>query len=519
MNETRVTEQSNPLTVHLDELNSEEIIRQISAADHEVFGSATWGSGLFDPTFLERLQSLRHQVKWVLQQRSGIVILSGAGTSGRLAVHAAHLLRAHFHTTRVFGLIAGGLQALVQAKERAEDLPTQGLLDLNRVLNDKEPFVFIGVSCGFSAAYVGAQLERAMNLPQGTTVALGFNPIAAASQRPLGDHSFYDILKKLAQRPNGLILNPILGPEPIQGSTRMKGGTATKIILDLLTCDLDLKQSIRGYQNLHERFSESPHWTSLVEAAGHTLTQGGSLFYLPSHEAGFAAFLDAAECPPTFGAKPHQVQTIASEAFQTQFPEHKRFETPIIKEPHVVFGIGSQAPREQLPKALIASPYHELGMVPGLWTSALEPLQARFKELWWKWTLNTLSTGAFIRAGKVYGNRMIDLKISNLKLWERATGIVADLAKVPASQAEKNLKLVVGGSTETEQTPEALIPRAVRTEFVVAKAVLTASKHVSPTEAHHLLTRFPRLKDCLHHTKTQGDHSWKNGAFPTDYKT
>jgi len=74
------------------------------------------------------------------------------------------------------------------------------------------------------------------NLQKFTPVLIGFNPISMARRTHVpkwsNNRTFYDIALRMETTPGTLVLNPIIGPEPISGSSRMKGGTATKVILD-----------------------------------------------------------------------------------------------------------------------------------------------------------------------------------------------------------------------------------------------------------------------------------------------
>lgn len=98
--------------------------------------------------------------------------------------------------------------------------------------------LFIGVSCGLSAPFVGGQLEYCLDHPEKfTPVLVGFNPVSMARQIRVpkwpDNRTFYDVATRMENTANALVLNPIVGPEPISGSSRMKGGTATKVMLDV----------------------------------------------------------------------------------------------------------------------------------------------------------------------------------------------------------------------------------------------------------------------------------------------
>ena len=182
------------------------------------------------------------------------VFLVGAGTSGRvcfLAARAANetLARLGHPDPNLFHhVVAGAPAALFRASESVEDSRDAAARDLRRVVRGSlagddasspasalSRVVVVGVSCGFSAAYVAEALERALDDGEGLfrgarvdVTCVGFNHPSSA--RP----DFHRVMTALRGSARGerVLINPILGPEALAGSTRMKGGTATKLVLD-----------------------------------------------------------------------------------------------------------------------------------------------------------------------------------------------------------------------------------------------------------------------------------------------
>lgn len=100
-----------------------------------------------------------------------------------------------------------------------------------------EHVLFIGIKCGLSAPFVGGQLEHCLDNPQKfTPVLIGFNPVSMARRTHVpkwpNNRTFHDIASRMETTQGALVINPVIGPEPISGSSRMKGGSATKVILD-----------------------------------------------------------------------------------------------------------------------------------------------------------------------------------------------------------------------------------------------------------------------------------------------
>ena len=119
-----------------------------------------------------------------------------------------------------------------------------------------------------------------------------------------------------------------------------------------------------------------------------------------------------------------------------------------------------------------------------------------------KLILNMLTTGAHVLAGKVYGNRMVDLQISNTKLFARACRIVAHIAGVEQSRARRALVAAIlnqdePGSELLELGDEEFVRQALRRERVVPLAVLIADGRVSLARARQVLEERPVLRQAL----------------------
>ncbi len=147
----------------------------------------------------------------------GRLVYLGAGTSGRLGVLDASECPPTFNTDpgQVIGLIAGGHPALVRSIEGAEDHPEYGARDLDEImLNARD--VVVGIATSGCTPYVVGGLKHAKELGC-TTVGISCNADA--------------LLSSVAH----IMITPVVGPEVISGSTRLKAGTATKLVLNMLT--------------------------------------------------------------------------------------------------------------------------------------------------------------------------------------------------------------------------------------------------------------------------------------------
>lgn len=135
----------------------------------------------------------------------------------------------------------------MKSAEALEDSPSAALHDLGLAIDSlpphpahgRPPCVLVGVTCGMSATYVGSQLESALADPNIFPVLVGFNPVERARDVviPSWGKSFKDfalVLAKAHDDGDACLLNPVVGPEVVTGSTRMKSGSATKIILEII---------------------------------------------------------------------------------------------------------------------------------------------------------------------------------------------------------------------------------------------------------------------------------------------
>ncbi len=202
-----LTESRNPRTVYLDRLSTREQVRLFINEDRAVF-SAVEACG----------EAVAMAVEQVVRSfySGGRLIYMGAGTSGRLGVLDASECGPTFGVPEgmVVGLIAGGDRALRRTVEGAQDDAVAGREALEDIeLTEKD--VVLGISASGHTPFVASGLSYGRSLGA-TTILLSCNPY--------GDLPKADIL-----------INPVVGPEVISGSTRLKSGTACKMILNMIS--------------------------------------------------------------------------------------------------------------------------------------------------------------------------------------------------------------------------------------------------------------------------------------------
>ena len=219
---TLITEQRNPNSMHVDSLSALEIVQLMNEEDKQV------------PLAIEKcLPQIAQAVERIVAafQQGGRLVYIGAGTSGRLGVLDASECPPTFGVSpeMVKGIIAGGERALRHPIEGAEDSKAQAVVDLQTIqLSSKD--VLVGIAASGRTPYVIGALEYAKSLGS-VTVSIASNPNSAMA-------NIVDIA-----------IDTVVGPEVLTGSSRLKSGTAQKLVLNMLTTASMILMG-KCYQNL-----------------------------------------------------------------------------------------------------------------------------------------------------------------------------------------------------------------------------------------------------------------------------
>ena len=240
MSVPRVTELANALTAGLDAATPLELVRLLACADAQLFTGSHGLPGAHEHA--AELARVASQIALALVHPRGRIVFGGCGTSGRIA----HLLAAAYNArsqgsgtlARFHYLLAGGDAALLIPAESVEDSAEAGAGDYTAWearcgVAPEDPVVLVGISCGLSATYVASLLAAGLQRPRCFPVAMGFNalPAVAAVAVPGAGITFHAVLQALLAQPGrAAVLNPVVGPEAVAGSSRMKGGSATWIL-------------------------------------------------------------------------------------------------------------------------------------------------------------------------------------------------------------------------------------------------------------------------------------------------
>lgn len=214
MKDVKLTTEQNSEYDHLEKMTSEELIRNLNKEDKKVAVAVEKA--------LPQIEALVNQIIPKME-KGGRLFYIGAGTSGRLGVLDASECPPTFGVPYdlVVGLIAGGDYALRKAVEKAEDNPEQAWNDLQEYKISSND-VLVGIAASGTTPYVVGGIKRARK----EGIITGCITCNAAS--PLSQEAEFPV-------------EVVVGPEFVTGSTRMKAGTAQKMVLNMLSTTTMIK--------------------------------------------------------------------------------------------------------------------------------------------------------------------------------------------------------------------------------------------------------------------------------------
>lgn len=494
-----ITEKSNPLTRNLDKADAEKIVKLLGQCDAEIFQEegqiVPTYQRLYSESVLTTMLQVAGKVQEVLKEPDGgLVVLSGGGTSGRMAflmsVSFNQLMKGLGQKPLYTYLIAGGDRSVVASREQTEDSALHGIEELKKVAAGKKRVVVIGISVGLSAPFVAGQMDYCMdNTAVFLPVLVGFNPVSMARNDPIEDwrSTFRQVaerMQKMQEKQEAFVLNPAIGPEGLSGSSRMKGGGATKILLETLllaahkTVDQGVVSSqrclleiLRTFERAHQvTYSQSSKIATLMKQVGISLEKKGRVHLVGWQTLGIIAIMDGVECIHTFGADFQDIRgfligdhsdmfnqkdELTNQGPQFTFSQDDFLTSilPSLTETDTVVFIFTlddnltevQALAERVREkcqniqALVHStvgqslpaPLKKLfpSLISITWPLLFFDYEGTYvqkfqRELSTKWVLNTVSTGAHVLLGKILQNHMLDLRIANSKLFWRALAML-----------------------------------------------------------------------------------------------
>ena len=249
MFENLLTEQPNPASASLDALPTEEALRIINAEDALVAGAVE-----------REIPAIARAVDAIVAaiEKGGRLFYIGAGTSGRLGVLDASEMPPTFSAppTMVQGIIAGGDAALSRATETTEDDPSIGGGDLlARGFTGSD--VLVGIAASGRTPYVLGAVAEARRMGA-ATIGISCTPESELA------------------RAVDIAITPLVGPEVVAGSTRMKAGTAQKLVLNMLSTGACVRL---GYVYGNLMVNVQPKNRKLADRARRIIAQAAGVSY------------------------------------------------------------------------------------------------------------------------------------------------------------------------------------------------------------------------------------------------
>jgi len=247
MLENLLTEKPNPASAAIDTLSTEEVLRIINAEDRQVAEAV----GREIPNIARAVDAIVAAI-----EHGGRLFYIGAGTSGRLGVLDASECPPTFSVPpeMVQGIMAGGEAALARATETTEDDPSIGARDLAaRGFTGRD--VLVGIAASGRTPYVLGAVAEALRLGA-VTVGVSCSPDSELA------------------RAVAIAISPTPGPEVVAGSTRMKAGTAQKLVLNMLSTGAFIRL---GYVYGNLMVNVQPKNTKLVDRARRIVAQAAGV--------------------------------------------------------------------------------------------------------------------------------------------------------------------------------------------------------------------------------------------------
>nr|XP_006825582.1 PREDICTED: glucokinase regulatory protein-like [Saccoglossus kowalevskii] len=577
-----VTEASNDITQNIDVASPKEIVQLLCSCDVEIFDGWHGYPNIHSNEIIHTIGEIATAGVEILKDPSNnIIVLSGCGTSGRLAFILCRsfnkLLREQGMQECYEYVIAGGDKALFTSQEAPEDDPEAGIQALKQVSQGKRKVLFIGITCGLSAPFVAGQLDYCMdNLDKFTPVLLGFNPLNLARDLPIENwnKTFLQVTKRLedlCQKHSDkcFILNPIVGPEAIRGSSRMKGGSVTKILLETIftishhirddknqSLHIMVQSLLSAYRHVYEMtYSYMDDIAVMIQWAAESLNNNGHVYYIGVDSLATIGIIDASECPPTYSSSLEDIRGFIYGGYTTyknkegDISHHSinNFQENLIDQlacndtvlflltyqdvcnendsvtqltksilqytKHIgaIYFTEPHNPSGNTDESTVLSYFKHVAMVTLPWHRIQETISPVFPtlsgtklyeelrhfvgflcEISLKWILNAISTGSHIMKGKIYKNLMIDVKVSNNKLYHRAISIIQKFAGCSLEEARCALiKSIYKTDTLTAEQGSAAISKhidmATTMNKVVPAALLIAVRQCSVHEAIQIL--------------------------------
>ena len=444
MNFIKITEQPS-IHEDLEQKSVRELLEGINEEDRKVASAVH--------ACIPQIEKLVNEIVERMHQ-GGRIFYLGAGTSGRLGVLDASEIPATFGMpdTCVIGIIAGGEQALRRPVENAEDDSQKGWMELqDHHITNKD--ILIGIAASGTTPYVIGALQKARE--HGIlTASISSNPGSP--------------LSSVADIP----IEMIVGPEFITGSSRMKSGTGQKMILNMISTTVMIKLGrVKGNRMVNMQLSNR----KLIDRGVQMLIDElhinkAEAKQLLQEQGSVKKALDASEIPATFGmpdtcvigiiaggeqALKHPVESAEdnSQKGWMELQKHHITNKDILigiaasgTTPYVIGALQKAREHGILTASISSNPNSPLSNVADIPIEMIVGPEfitgsSRMKSgTGQKMILNMISTTVMIKLGRVKGNRMVNMQLSNQKLVDRGVQMLIDELHINKAEAKQLLQ-------------------------------------------------------------------------------
>ncbi len=539
-------EQPHPLTGDIDYSNAPALASMLSRVMLEVFDGmpGTNYPGLSDPAVITAIEALGRRMAAIWSaptpQR---ILLAGGETTGRLAIYLGTqfnlALKAAGKNPCFIADMAGG-PASFFGETQGREYDYEAGADQWYVLTEAGPIALvIGLTADLSTPYVCSMLDSALG--EDSTHVLLFGSVHSDEARhgqalPDG-RSARDLIRALTRMPQGEVLAVPVGPEPLIGATRSKSASAALAVMISAFfhgfSGLPVAQSLSALREATALTSDSETIGELIDIGNQVLRANGRLYFVGRGSNGLLGIVEASEtiqlfCDPSSRVRGFCLGGVGCglEAFaihgaamarrpklRSHVSEAAYREAIHETGPSMVIALEQPPRRDPLMHDLVQLAVHAGGYARRLVLPRVEAAQPYLAQWAWEFAtrlaLDFFSTGAHVLAGKTYSNRIIEIQLNTLALFDEAVCVVAELAQVSAEQARKSLVAAIYRGEMAvpplSDISKHLAAAAGRTGLV-ARALLLA-RGVPLQEALTLQSREPIVRkamDLLNETRGGG---------------
>lgn len=485
-----LTEATNTKSTNIDLLNTHDAINVLFECEYEIFWNEYW-KWILEASFLSKLASIKASIDSLSDlQEEWFIILVWAGTSWRLCKMMADIYNNNKQLNtniKVIPLLSGWSDSLIKAQINAEDNWDNGYIDMKNILwtLNASNVIVIWITCWLSSSYVAGSLEAGLFYWSKNVAVIWFNRREDATMQFKDDKLIDEVIK----------LNPIIWPEAIRWSVRMKWWTATIMILNiLLLSELkkehntvnEIQDLFYGIKNEYDVFYNQIENSDLklFEKWANALRRWWRIYYIANWYTSYLCLFDTVECFPTFGADSWQINVFINWGINSfslfSYDDFKNtyeldleyFTKNIVLTDNDLCIISWIDSTDEIIRKL-SNPDNVINLQSLKISTEIDKGLLFYRTL-----LSCFSTYSFIQVWKIYWNMMIDVKITNKKLYSRACRIIAEILNIDLPNVERQIIKIINVRCDkdymkNQNNIEKIIESSSTIKNIVAKTIIS----------------------------------------------